>query len=344
LARGPEELTVSEANGLRKAAVLLVQMGKDQSSKILSQMRDTEVEELTAEIVRLQNVDAELAYAVIDEFHDMVTARRFAGEGGLGFARDLLESSLGAERAAEVMERLSAAVMNAPFKFVTQADPRQVQSFLQDEHPQTIALVLAHLSAERATAIIAGLVPALQADVAHRIAVMDRTSPDIIRQVEEQLERKLSGVLLQGDMSAEVGGLQPLVDIINRADRATERLILEGLEGRDPSLAEEVRSRMFMFEDIITLEDRAVQLVLRQVETPDLATALKGVREDVRDKVMRNLSERASENLADEIEMLGPVRLRTVEESQAKIVQAIRVLEESGQIVVRRGGDDEFVA
>ena len=335
---------MSEANGLRKAAVLLVQMGKDQSSKILSQMRDTEVEELTAEIVRLQNVDAELAYAVIDEFHDMVTARRFAGEGGLGFARDLLESSLGAERAAEVMERLSAAVMNAPFKFVTQADPRQVQSFLQDEHPQTIALVLAHLSAERATAIIAGLVPALQADVAHRIAVMDRTSPDIIRQVEEQLERKLSGVLLQGDMSAEVGGLQPLVDIINRADRATERLILEGLEGRDPSLAEEVRSRMFMFEDIITLEDRAVQLVLRQVETPDLATALKGVREDVRDKVMRNLSERASENLADEIEMLGPVRLRTVEESQAKIVQAIRVLEESGQLVVRRGGDDECVA
>ncbi|MDQ1676811.1 MAG: flagellar motor switch protein FliG [Actinomycetota bacterium] len=335
---------MGDANGLRKAAVLLVQMGKDQSSKILSQMRDAEVEELTAEIVRLQNVDAELAYSVIDEFHEMVTARRFAGEGGLNFARDLLESSLGEERAAEVMERLSAAVMNAPFKFVTQADPRQVQSFLQDEHPQTIALVLAHLSAERATAIIAGLVPALQADVAHRIAVMDRTSPDIIRQVEEQLERKLSGVLLQGDMSAEVGGLQPLVDIINRADRATERLILEGLEGRDPSLAEEVRSRMFMFEDIITLEDRAVQLVLRQVETPDLATALKGVRDDVRDKVMRNLSERASENLADEIEMLGPVRLRTVEESQAKIVQAIRVLEESGQIVVRRGGDDEFVA
>jgi flagellar motor switch protein FliG len=332
------------ANGLRKAAVLLVQMGREQSSKILSQMRDTEVEELTAEIVRLQNVDPELAYSVVDEFHEMVTARRFAGEGGLGFAKDLLEASLGEERAALVMERLSAAVMNAPFKFVAQADPRQVQSFLQDEHPQTIALVLAHLSAERATAIISGLVPALQADVAHRIAVMDRTSPDIIRQVEEQLERKLSGVLLQGDMSAEVGGLQPLVDIINRADRATERLILEGLEGRDPSLAEEVRSRMFMFEDIITLEDRAVQLVLRQVETPDLATALKGVRDDVRDKVMRNLSERASENLADEIEMLGPVRVRTIEESQAKIVQAIRVLEESGQIVVRRGGDDEFVA
>jgi flagellar motor switch protein FliG len=334
----------TDATGLRKAAVLLVQMGREQSAKILSQMRDSEVEELTAEIVRLQSVDGELADLVIDEFHEMVTARRFAGEGGLGFARDLLESSLGEERAAAVMERLSAAAMNAPFKFVSQADPRQVQSFLQDEHPQTIALVLAHLSAAQATAIISGLAPALQADVAHRIAVMDRTSPDIIRQVEEQLERKLSGVLLQGDMSAEVGGLQPLVDIINRADRATERLILEGLEGRDPSLAEEVRSRMFMFEDIITLDDRAVQLVLRQVETPDLATALKGVREDVRDKVMRNLSERASENLAEEIELLGPVRVRSIEESQAKIVQAIRVLEESGQIVIRRGGDDEYVA
>jgi flagellar motor switch protein FliG len=334
----------TEANGLRKAAVLLVQMGREHSAKILSQMRDTEVEELTAEIVRLQNVDGELADLVIDEFHEMVTARRFTAEGGLGFAKELLESSLGEERAAAVMERLSAAVMNAPFKFVSQADPRQVQSFLQDEHPQTIALVLAHISAAQATAIIAGLAPGLQADVAHRIATMDRTSPDIIRQVEEQLERKLSGVLLQGDMSAEVGGLQPLVDIINRADRATERLILEGLEGRDPALAEEVRSRMFMFEDIITLDDRAVQLVLRQVETPDLATALKGVREDVRDKVMRNLSERASQNLAEEIELLGPVRVRSIEESQAKIVQAIRVLEESGQIVIRRGGDDEFVA
>ena len=335
---------MSDTTGLRKAAVLLVQMGREKSARVLSQMRDAEVEELTAEIVRLQNVDVELAGNVITEFHDMVQARRFTGEGGLAFARDLLEQSLGEERAAAVMERLSAAVMNAPFKFVSQADPRQVQSFLQDEHPQTIALVLAHLSAAQATAIIAGLAPALQADVAHRIAVMDRTSPDIIRQVEEQLERKLSGVLVQGDMSAEVGGLQPLVDIINRADRATERLILEGLEGRDPALAEEVRSRMFMFEDIVTLDDRAVQLVLRQVETPDLATALKGVRDDVRDKVMRNLSERASENLGEEIELLGPVRVRAIEESQAKIVQAIRVLEESGQIVIRRGGDDEFVA
>jgi len=229
-----------------------------------------------------------------------------------------------------------------PFNFLSHADPRQLLSYVQHEHPQTIALVLAHVPAALASSILSGLAPEVQSDVAHRIAIMDRTSPDIIRQVEATLERKLSSVLQPGDLSS-VGGLEPLVEIINRADRATERLILEGLAGRNPELAEEIRSKMFMFEDITSLDDRSIQLVLRQVETNDLATALKGVREEVRQKVMRNLSERAAENLADEIEMLGPVRLRTVEESQAKIVQAIRTLEESGQIVIRRGDDDEFV-
>jgi flagellar motor switch protein FliG len=259
------------------------------------------------------------------------------------FARDLLEASVGSERAADIVGRLSAAFVDMPFKFLQKADPRQVLSFIQEEHPQTIALVLAHMTAPQASQVLSGLAPDLQADVAHRIAVMDRTSPDIIKQVETTLERKLSSVLQPGDLST-VGGLEPLVDIINRADRATERLILEGLASRDPELAEEIRSKMFMFEDIITLEDRSIQLVLRQVETADLATALKGVRDDVRNKVMRNLSERAAENLADEIEMLGPVRLRQVEEAQAKIVQVIRTLEESGQIVIRRGDDDEYVA
>jgi flagellar motor switch protein FliG len=233
--------------------------------------------------------------------------------------------------------------VDVPFGFLQKADPRQVLSFVQDEHPQTIALVLAHMPATLASQILSGLAGELQADVAHRIAVMDRTSPDIIRQVEATLERKLSSVLQPSDLSA-VGGLQPLVDIINRADRATERLIMEGLAARNPELAEEVRSKMFMFEDIVTLDDRGVQLVLRQVETGDLATALKGVRDDVREKVTRNLSERAAENLLDEIETLGAVRLRQVEEAQAKIVQVIRTLEESGQIMIRRGDDDEFVA
>ena len=331
-----------EMSGLTKTAVLLVGMGREHAAKVLAEMRENEVEEITAEIMRLRDIDAETALQVFTEFHGIAQAKNYMGQGGMDFAKELLAASMGEEKAAELMHRLSAAFAEMPFQFLHRADPRQLLSFLQDEHPQTIALVLAHMSADQASTVLGGLVPTLQADVAHRIAVMDRTSPDVVKQVEQMLERKLSSVLQPTEMST-VGGLQPLVDIINRADRSTERLILEGLEGRDRELAEEVRSRMFMFEDIISLDDKAVQLVLRQVETSDLATGLKGVRDEVRMKIMKNLSERAAENLADEIEMLGPVRLKQVEESQVKVVQAIRQLEESGQITVRRGADDEFV-
>ncbi len=333
----------TEMTGLRKTAILLVGMGREASAKVLAQMKDTEVEEITAEIMRLRDVEPEESEAVLGEFRELVQAKGMVMQGGLSFARDLLEASLGAERAGEIMGRLSAAFMEMPFQFLHKTDPRQLLSFVQDEHPQIIALVLAHMSADKATAVLSGLAPELQADVAHRIAVMDRTTPDIIKAVEMQLERKLS-LVLQSTETSTVGGLQPLVDIINRADRATERLILEGLEAKDAALAEEVRSRMFMFEDIVGLDDKSIQLVLRSVETNDLATALKGVSDAVRQKIMRNLSERAAENLADEIEMMGPVRLRTVEEAQAKVVQGIRALEETGQIVMRRGGDDELVS
>src|SRR3954463_16262614 len=333
----------AEMTGVRKAAIMLVQMGKEQSAKIMSAMRPHEVEEVTAEIMRLGMIDGAIADTVLSEFHTMATANRHARAGGMDYARELLEASLGRDAADALVGRLSAAFADVPFGFLQKADPRQVLSFLQDEHPQTIALVLAHIPAAQASQILSGLSPDLQADVAHRIAVMDRTSPDIIRQVESTLERKLSSVLQPSDLSS-VGGLQPLVDIINRADRATERLIMEGLASRDPELAEEVRSKMFMFEDITTLDDRGVQLVLRQVETNDLATALKGVRDDVREKVTRNLSERAAENLIDEIDMLGSVRLRSVEEAQAKIISVIRSLEDSGQLVLRRSDDEQFVS
>jgi flagellar motor switch protein FliG len=332
-----------EMSGLRKAAVLLVQLGKERSAAVLSQLRESEVEELSAEIVRLGRVDADDADAVLAEFSQMAAAYQETGLGGMEFARGLLEASLGEDRAGDLLDRLSAAMEDAPFSFLQRADPRQVLSFLQDEHPQTIALVLAHVSSSMASTILAGLSAKLQTDVAHRIAVMDRTSPEIIRQVERTLERKLSFVLQPNDLST-VGGLQPLVDIINRADRTTERLILQGLDDLDPKLAEQVRSKMFMFDDIVTLEDRAVQLVLREVDTADLATALKGVRQDVREKVTGNMSERAAANLADEIDLLGQVRLSAVEEAQAKVVQAIRRLEASGQLVILRGDSDEFVA
>jgi flagellar motor switch protein FliG len=334
---------IDEMTGLRKAAVLLVHMGKENAARILSVLRESEVEELTAEVVKLGSVEAAVADDVLNEFHTMFRAHQYAAHGGLDLARELLEASLGADRAGEIVGRLTAVVRDMPFNFLHQADARQVLSFVQDEHPQTIALVLAHMRAGQASEILSGLAPDLQADVANRIAVMDRTSPDIVRQVESTLERKLSSVLQPSDLSS-VGGLQPLVDIINRSDRATERMILEGLSERNPELAEQVRAQMFVFEDITTLDDRAVQLVLRQVETADLAVALKGVRDDVRTKVMKNMSERAAENLSEEMDLLGPQRLKTVEDAQAKIVQGIRALEESGQITITRGDDDQMVA
>jgi flagellar motor switch protein FliG len=329
--------TSTELTGIRKAAVLLVRMGKENSARMMSQLREQEVEELTSEIARLGKVDPEVADEVIDEFYALATARS-GGAGGMQYARELLEASLGADRASLIMDRLQAQMTDMPFNFLSHADPRQVLSYVQYEHPQTIALVLAHVPSSLASSILSGLDPEVQSDVAHRIAVMDRTAPDVIRQVEMALERKLSTVLQPNELST-VCGLQPLVDIINRADRTTERLILEALEQRSPEIAEEIRRRMFMFEDVIHLDDKAVQLVLRQVEPADLATALKGVSEDVRDKVTRNLSERGRENLLEEIDLLGPVRVKMVEEAQTKIVAVIRSLEESGQIEIQRGGD-----
>ena len=335
-------LSTTSMTGLRKAAVLLVRMGKEYSSRILATMSEAEVEELSAEIARLGKLEPEVVSDVIDEFYAMATTKH-AGAGGMAYARELLEASLGSERANLILDRLQASMNDLPFNFLSHADPRQVLSYVQYEHPQTIALVLAHVPSALASSILSGLPPEVQSDVAHRIAVMDRTSPEVIRQVELALQRKLSSVL-QPDELSTVGGLQPLVDIINRADRTTERLILEALEQRNPEIAEELRRRMFMFEDIVGLDDRSVQLVLRQVEPSDLATALKGVGEEVREKVTGNLSERGRENLLEEIDLLGPVKVKMVEEAQAKIVSVIRSLEDSGQIEIQRGEQEELIA
>ncbi|WP_229067922.1 flagellar motor switch protein FliG [Actinoplanes sp. DH11] len=336
-------LTTLSMTGARKAAIMLVQFGKEQSAEVLANMTEKEVEMLSAEVARLGKLDPSQVDDVMDEFYAMATTR-YAGSGGMDYARELLEASLGKERAALILDRLEASMNDIPFNFLSHADPRQLLSYVQYEHPQTIALVLAHIPSALASSILAGLPLEVQTEVAHRIAIMDRTSPDVIRQVETALQRKLSTVL-QPDELSTVGGLQPLVDIINRADRTTERLILEALEARNPELAEEIRRRMFMFEDIISLDDRSVQLVLRQVEPADLATALKGVPDTVREKVTKNLSERGRENLLEEIDLLGPTKVKMVEEAQAKIVGVIRTLEDSGQIEIQRGGeDDELIA
>ncbi|MGA8257251.1 MAG: flagellar motor switch protein FliG [Nocardioides sp.] len=328
--------------GARKAAVLLVQLGKTRAASVLAHLNENEVEAITAEIARLDTISGAESQSVLTEFRDLMTAREHISRGGLAFAQQVLEQSLGSERAAEIIERLNAAAIQMPFQFLRQADPAQLRSFIVDEHPQVIALVLAHMTPDKASLLLSGLPPEQQAQVAHRIAVMDRTSPDIVRTVESTLERKLSSMLQPADMS-RVGGLDPLVSIINCSDRATERQIVEGLEALDAPLADEVRSRMFMFEDIVDLDDRSLQQVLRQVETSSLALALKGVSDAVRDKVTGNLSSRAAETLVEDIELLGPVRLTQVEEAQQAVIRTIRQLEERGEIMVRRGGDVEFI-
>ncbi|MCW2848617.1 MAG: flagellar motor switch protein FliG [Marmoricola sp.] len=328
--------------GVRKAAIVLIQLGPDRAAAVLSRLNENEVEAVTAEIARLDSIDVEENASVLGEFRDLLTARSHIAQGGLAYARQLLEQSLGSERASEIIDRLNAAAVQLPFQFLRRVDPAQLRSFIADEHPQVIALVLAHMSADKASLLLAGLPSDQQAEIAHRIAVMDRTSPDIVKAVESTLERKLSSMLQPAEVS-RVGGLDPLVNIINRSDRSTERQIVEGLESLDAALAEEVKSRMFMFEDIVQLDDRSVQLVMRVIDTGSLALALKGVAAPVRDKITSNLSERAAADLVDEIEILGPVRLTQVEEAQQGIIRSIRELEEQGQIMLRRGNDDDFV-
>ena len=337
-------MSTAMLSGTQKAALILVQLGKDQAAKVMSRLDDAEIEELTTEIARLERIDPATADAVLEEFYDASLGLTGPnGRGGLGFAQQLLQASIGQDRAASMLERLATSMAGQPFEFLQHADARQVVSLLNGEHPQTIALVLAHLRAEHASAIMTGLPPAVQAEVAHRIALMERASPDVVAVVAEKLQGKASAVLTPQESSA-LGGLQPLVDIINRADPTTEKQILEGLEAVDKALAEEIRSRMFVFADLTLLEDRAIQLVLRGVEMSALALALKGADEPVKEKILSNLSERARENLVEEMDLLGPVRLSMVEEARSGVVQAIRKLEESGQIVIRREGEDEYVA
>ncbi|MGR7025415.1 flagellar motor switch protein FliG [Geodermatophilus sp. URMC 62] len=332
-----------ELPGLRKAAVFLAQMTKEEAGVLLAKLRPREVEALTREIMRLGSLEPEDVDGVLTEFHQMMSAQRYVGRGGVDFAREILAAGLGEDKAEGILARLNVVYTEVPFASLRNADVRQLVTFLKDEHPQVIALVLAHLSAAQSAEVLSGFNPEQQAEVAHRIATMDRTSPEMVRLVEEELGRRMGSLLAHQDMST-VGGVETLVEIINRSPRPTERSILEWLDSSDPELAEQVRAQMFVFEDIVTIDDRSMQLVLREVAGNDLATALKGVRPDVRDKVVRNLSERAAENLAEEIELLGPVRARTVEEAQGKVVAVIRTLEEQGVLTISRGGDDEFVA
>jgi flagellar motor switch protein FliG len=337
------ERTGTALTGAEKAAILLLRLGHEHSSKVLKLLGENEVTQITEEIVRAGSVRKEDTDAALNEFAAMIVANDHIAMGGEETARRILEASLGEERANEILEGLKQSMIKPPFEFLRRADPRQVLNFLSGEHPQTIALVLAYMRAEQSSLVLGSLPEELQREVSVRIATLEQTSPDVINQVEAQLERRLSSALKNQTDTSTADGVQTLIDILNRSDRTTERSIFEGLEDHDEELADEVRSRMFVFEDIVTLDDRAVQLVLRQVEAKNLATALKGVRAEVREKISRNMSERAAQNLDEEIVLLGAVKMKTVEEAQAAIVRTIRALEESGQVVVSRG-NDEYVS
>jgi flagellar motor switch protein FliG len=322
--------------GPQKAALMLVQLGREHGARVLRSMDESEVEEIMGEVARLDQVHSGVMQQVMDEFVNAASGGS-VGHGGIGFVKDVLEEGLGRDRARRILRRIDGTVR--PFEFLKGVDPRQVLLFLIDEHPQTIALVLAHLEPDRAAGLLAGLPPAIGADVAVRIGTMVAPSPEIVRQVEGVLEAKLAS-LAEPEGSLLPGGVQPLVDILNRATPDVEASILEQLDLTNPELAEEVRRKLFVFEDIVKIDDRGVQLLLRDVDSKELATALKGASDDARAKVMKNLSERASANLAEEIDLLGPVRRPDVEEARDHIVTVIRSLEAAGQIVLSRGGDN----
>ena len=333
---GDEGLSNSE-----KAAVLFIALGPEYSAKLFQHLADDEIERITLEIANHKKVSQEIKAQVVSEFYQMAMASDYISSGGLEYAQNVLEKALGAEKAMEILNRLTTSLQVRPFDFLRKTDPSQLMNFINNEHPQTIALIMAYLDPDQAATVLGALSPEAQADVARRIAQMDRTSPDIIREVERVLERKLSSLVTQDFTTA--GGVKAIVEVLNRVDRTTEKSIIETLEVDNPELAEEIKRLMFVFEDIVQLDDRSLQMVLRDVETKDLSLALKATQPEVAEKVYRNMSKRAADMLREEIEFMGPVKIRDVEEAQQKVVNVIRVLEEKGDIVISRGQGDEMI-
>ena len=336
--RGSHKKTLS---GRQKAAIFLVTLGTEVASEIFKHLREEEVEQLTFEIARLDKVESEDRDKVLMEFQELMMARDFITSGGIDYAKDLLEKSLGSQRANEIINKLTSSLQVRPFDFIRKTDPAHLLNFIQGEHPQTIALILAYLDSNKSSMILGSLPHEIQSEVAKRIAVMDRTSPDVLREVERVLEKKLS-TLASEDFTA-AGGIDTIVEILNLVDRSTERTILETLEEEDPDLAEEIKRRMFVFEDIVLLGDKDIQKVLREIDSTEMAKALKGVNSELQEKIFKNMSKRAASVLKEDMEYMGPVRVKDVEEAQQKIVGIIRRLEDNGDVVIARAGEDELI-
>ena len=336
----PSEL-LKGYNGMQKAAILLISLGPEKSSQLFQHLKEEEIEELTLEIANTRSVTTQVKEAVIEEFYGVCLAQQYIAEGGINYAKELLEKALGEDKAIDVISRLTSSLQVRPFEFIRRTEPQQLLTFIQDEHPQTIALILSYVPASQSAMVLSALPPDRQTDVARRIATMDRTSPDTIKDVESILETKLASLVNQ-DFTL-VGGVDAVVEILNTVDRATERHIIETLEIEDPELADEIRKKMFVFEDILLLDDRSIQRVLRDVDNNDLAMACKNANEQVQNAIFKNLSSRLAVMIKEDMEFMGPVRMKDVEEAQQKIVNIIRRLEDGGEIVISRGGGDEIV-
>ncbi|TFE02756.1 flagellar motor switch protein FliG [Jeotgalibacillus salarius] len=330
-----------ELSGKQKAAILLISLGPDVASSVYKHLDEEEIERLTLEISGVKKVESEIKEEILEEFHHIALAQDYISQGGIGYAKSVLEKALGADQASAVINRLTSSLQVRPFDFAKRADPMQIFNFIQNEHPQTIALILSYLNPQQAGQILSSLPQDVQADIAKRIAVMDSTSPEVISEIESVLERKLSSTVQQDH--TETGGIEAVVEVLNGVDRATEKTILDSLEIQDPELAEEIKKRMFVFEDIVTLDNRSIQRVIRDCENEDLLLSMKVSADDVKDVLFRNMSQRMAENFKEEMEYMGPVRLRDVEEAQSRIVAVIRRLEEAGEIIVARGGGDDVI-
>ncbi|MER2088131.1 flagellar motor switch protein FliG [Sporosarcina sp. JAI121] len=327
--------------GKQKAALLLISLGPEVSASIYKHLNEDEIERLTLEISGVKKVESSVKEEIIEEFHHIALAQDYISQGGIGYAKTVLEKALGKEHAQAIINRLTSSLQVRPFDFARRADPTQILNFIQNEHPQTISLILSYLDAEQAGMILSSLPQEMQADIAKRIATMDSTSPEVISEIEAVLERKLSSTVTQD--YTETGGIDAVVEVLNGVDRTTEKTILDALEIQDPELAEEIRKRMFVFEDIVTLDNRSIQRIIRDCENEDLILSLKVSSEEVKDILFRNMSQRMAESFREEMEIMGPVRLKDVEEAQSRIVGIIRRLEDSGEIIIARGGGDDII-
>jgi flagellar motor switch protein FliG len=331
-----------EISGLRKAAILVLTLEQSIASDILKHLDDAQIEELSREIAGLGPVNQAMRDGVVEEFYQLALARSYADEGGWDYAKTLLSKSLPTDKATKIIDQVNQAIQSAPFSFLQKAESDNLLTFIQDEHPQTIALILAHLKPTQASEILRGLPGQKQVEVVKRIANMEQTNPEVIKEVERGLEHRLSAMISQTFEKA--GGVDTVAEMLNLADRATEKSIMEGLEAEDPDLVEQIRRLMFVFEDIMAVNDKGIQSMLKEVDNDDLALALKTASQELKDKIFKNMSERASQLIKEDMEYMGPVRVSDVEAAQQKIVDVVRRLEESGEIIVAgRGGEKDLV-